>query len=645
MFYSVKKPQTGDILIPPINRDCIDLYKKDGRVLTRKGMKLSYTDELFTESDRPNVRIIDQRSPVVIDGQRCKVFFVLKTVGQNTEIVLKAYCESRKYICHVVTVGGVDSKEYYRCIAFNGTPHTGSGVYVMFSSIKNEQVNIQGLYELNDQKNGFVRFSDDDYYAPTVLYHGRGNRFYLADENIRSSIKAPENGQPFNIMSGRFCAKYRTDGVSSTFYMPRSPLEYKKISITMRGSDGQTYNWTIPADSQLSTGSQNVTFVVYNEQTGAAETTQRQVSMYVYRASGSITAYVGSTSSEIALPYVEGSQDNLTVTATLEDNGSKPLLKCADFFTVESKSGAGSSVALFDSEQKKIYFSSPNEPMYFPESNSCEFDCTADGGFSSFRCKDTVFIVFSGEIYAAKQAVSHISGGVTAYNTMNIIKTGAYVRNGCENSCAVSDGRLYFLSANGHICSVSSGGYDVKRESEKDLSDLQSAYAAVYDGKYLLIGGGRGIFADDSINEFDMSAAGGEVLPCISGEMIVRLTDKKIAAYAFGGGYDQSLSKENVLSERQLFGRYLVKNCDSGTTDKKTFYKLILTLRSENSECDCTLRIENENGIGLTRRFTAECAETYIREINMRQRARCLCVSLTLPSGVEIKEGRLFYTK
>lgn len=646
MFYSGRKAVCESAPLPVQSADSVNLYPRDGKSAQRSALVSSYTDELYDAENASATRVIDQRSPVIIDGERCKAYIILRDYDDYTQLSFRAYSQTSKRVYTVANIYAGCTGEYFHCTAFNGAPHRGCGVFLLFSAIVDGKVYLQCIYELNCELTAFVRYNEDEYYAPTVLRHGRGNLFYKAADNIRSSIKEPEDGQPFNLLSGRFCAQYRTDGVSTRFFVPRTPIRTQAIEVTMRGGSGAEYSWTIGAGSQTSDSSQSVVFVDYDEETGAAVTLTKDISLYVLRSSGCIVSYSGSTSNETALPFVEGGLDNLTITAAVEDRRFKSLLECGEFWSVYDKNSAGVSVALFDPDNNKVYFSSPTDPFYFPESNILEFPCNVSSGFSSHVCGDTVFCVFSDAVYAVNGIKSYRSGGVTAYNTLNIIRTEARIKKGCERSACVCGSRLYYLSFDGHICSVSPNGYDIRRESEKNLDSAEGAWSVLYDGKYLLICGTRGIFADDRLGEFELSGLSECPEPCMSGSAVIRFGERIIAAADFRNGQEAAFSSGGTVSSADIKHSFILTDESFGNRDKKSFYKLRLCFESESiPEEPCVLTLKDERGDTLARSVYL-CADSYVlREIYFRIRSRTLSVEMTLPDGVMLSGGKIYYTK
>ena len=67
-----------------------------------------------------------------------------------------------------------------------------------------------------------------------------------------------------------------------------------------------------------------------------------------------------------------------------------------------------------------MYFSSPTDPFYFPETNVCEFSLDLDNGFGVHYIADKTYLQSGCTIYAVKSGSVKSSDGVTVSSTLNI---------------------------------------------------------------------------------------------------------------------------------------------------------------------------------------------------------------------------------
>ena len=626
MFFSGRKPKSLSAQLPNFTPQSKNLVTDNTGTHTRDDLKMIYTDCLYNKTNTA-LRAIDQRSPVLFSGEQCKAYVTIEDLSTAHKITLTLYSKTQAYKFNVGTFTTSWGAKYRHCLIFNGTPHFGCGLYALVSIVSHSAVFDMVLCELSADKTDFIRFSDDDYYTPTVLIHGRGNEFYRADESVRNTLKEPEKLQPHNILCDVFSATYRTDGKSYKFYLPESNIANQDVKVSFRGVDGEEYNWTISANESYS-ATHDVLYVTYDEETGQPSTSTKKVGVYVNRVTGIIITHVDNVAT--ALPFVDGVLDNFTVTAKANHTDSSDLLSGTEFFTVDSNKNGGQSTVIINKDKNKMYFSSPTDLFYFPETNVCEFSLDSDNGFGVHYIADKTYLQSGCTIYAVKSGSVKSSDGVTVSSTLNINKTEADVKKGCNYSVRAVSGKLYFLSDDGYICSLNDS--NVKRENGNKFKDTADVWSQNYNGEYILCIGNDAYFADEQSGAFHFENFGENVKIKSQNVCLMSDDDSNFTVY----GFDKS---DNV------FGSYLLENADFDVSAKKSFYKIRLHFNCETAPKDkITLTLTDEYSRKCIREFMIFSAGEKYKDIYFNFRCRNLTVALTLPNDVRFSGGEIFYT-
>ena len=641
MFDTAQKSKTQSAKIPLYTKNCLNLYHSDSKTKARLGLIENYRDDITALENSDDIRIIDQRSPVEINGEMCKIYTMLYYTNDNwIHMRVKAYSKTKVYYFVMPVFEKVLGKENVHCLFFNGTPNTGCGLYMLSGVVADNKVKMQFLAELNHDRKAFVLNTEDDYFAPVVLQHGRGNSFYKAPEAVRNSLKEPKNFQPFNVLGGKFIAKYRTDGVSARFFLPTAPIVSFDVLVTFRGCNGEMYTWEIPNGKGQSTA-QNVLYVTYDEETGEASTQTNSVNVSVDYNGGMI----GTT---VALPFVDGLEDNLTVTAFASFDNSKKFFECEEVFTVDSDTNGGKSVVFLNSNDNQMYFSSPDDLFYFPKNNVADFDCDFSKGYAITHCAGNVFMQMGPHIYAVKGVSTRRSGDETLSNSLNIIKTQGIVKDDCSRSLRAVGGRVYFLSSDGYICSMSGNGngyFDLKRESNEQFLDTHSVWSWEYDGKYILCIGNCAYFADGSLAPFNFDGLNYSIISVSPDNLLIKYDGTKMISMKLDGLKDDLVSSEGETQRININGVYNLFNKDFGNSERKNFYKVRLCFEANNPPDEkVTITVRDEHGGEIMREFYINPTGTTIKDVYFNLRCRAVSIVMSFCGGISFTDGEIYYT-
>ena len=641
MFDTAVKLKTQSKKIPIYTSDCLNLYHSDGETKVRLGLVESYRDDITARENSDDIRIIDQRSPVEINGEMCKVYTMLYyTDDEWIHMRVKAYSKTEVYYFVMPVFERVLGKENVHCLFFNGSPNTGCGLYMLAGVVADNKVKMQFLAELNQAGDAFVMNTVDDFFAPVVLRHGRGNNYYKAPEEVRNSLKEPEYFQPLNMLGGKFIAKYRTDGISTKFYLPTSSIVTYDVVVTLRGCNGEVYTWEIPNGKTQSTV-QDVLYAVYNDDAQEVTSYTKPVSVMVCYDGGFF--YTSN-----ALPFIEGVEDNLTITAIASFDNSMQLFECKEVFTIDSSINGGKSVVFLNGKDNQIYFSSPDDLLYFPKVNVADFDCDFSKGYSIVHCAGNVFMQMGPHIYAIKGVSTNKSDNETVSNSLNIIKTQGKVKNDCSRSLRAVGDRVYFLSSDGYICSMSGNGngyFDLKRESNERFSDTHSVWSWEYDGKYILCIGNCAYFADGSLAPFNFDGLNYSIISVSPDNLLIKYDGTKLISMKFEGFQDDLITSTGETERININAVYNLFNEDFGSFERKNFHKIRLFFEADNPIDDkVMLTVRDEHGGEIIREVYINLSGRTFKDVYLNIRCRAVTIEMSFCAGISFTGGEIYYT-
>ena len=111
------------------------------------------------------------------------------------------------------------------CCIIKGKAIKGSGIFIVQSIIDSEDnVVSKRYYELYKNRTNSYVIEPYEIYSPLVMVNGRGDKFSTLSASQKANFPKPSLLEDFNLLSGGFRACYKTDGVSSKYYLPVKEL-------------------------------------------------------------------------------------------------------------------------------------------------------------------------------------------------------------------------------------------------------------------------------------------------------------------------------------------------------------------------------------------------------------------------------------
>lgn len=136
-----------------------------------------------------------------------------------------------------------------------GKPQQGGGVFALITlkNLENSNEKNYNVYEINSEFTDWERVYD--FYVPTVLINGKGNKYDIAYAEGLVNYSNPKVLEAQNLLNGRFNAYYTSDGRSDSFRFPVSDLSSDTIICRIYYATGIYAEWTISGQSIVNTQS------------------------------------------------------------------------------------------------------------------------------------------------------------------------------------------------------------------------------------------------------------------------------------------------------------------------------------------------------------------------------------------------------
>lgn len=369
---------------------------------------------------------------------------------------------------------------------YKGKATRGCGLYLLVRLVyDNGQEDFVRMYELSSDMKKWEYVYVNDYYIPTILAFGRGNKYYLAEEaDKRISFSKPIRPESENILTDVFFAYYTTDGYSSTFELPHKDISNDAIHCVY---SNLTNEYTFSIDS----GKSQSSVVVIDS---------KNYKFCCNRALGNLY-FTDDKGAKTALPFV-GVENNLQITASRKENND--LIKLGAMSkSMQVPAGRegkiGQTVIFYGNvldEGGKVCWINSENPLYFPK------NCTATPGDLSNKLEGGY--TFNGKLYmydqenlysasvrtAESSDLSLILKGISSINKVDYdsftfnqaIRLPQEILN---DTVMVFENKVLFAGKGGGIYEHSGS---IKRITDLSKEKFSPLFAVSYKGGYLLCG-------------------------------------------------------------------------------------------------------------------------------------------------------------
>lgn len=605
----------------------VNMYPKGSKLCTRSGLKKLSN---YSVTDDTNGYSIKKLSETIYTNQKAiKLFLAKRESDKNFSaklIIADSNCQINTLSLYNYTAENYENGiSAVNCFCFSGKPVKANGIFIIIGIVDNQNsVFKKHIFELSESLNSLVEINDSETYAPFVLVNGKGES-YAKLSTAERDFPAEQILEDFNILSSAFCSAFKTDGVSSEFYLPVKKLsaeENENIIITYTDSYGVDYLFTVPYNSDYSSAKE-INGVYYR--------------VKVTRNKGKIEI-IDSDNAQKALPIALGINNNLIIKAY-----KKPDLN--RLFKMSIAKSFNSRVFLSGNSEEGniICFSKLNNPLYFPESNVAYFGDKASMVTAICQQNDRLIIFKPNEIgicstvkfseYNIDLILLGKSNRTSTLESMNIKSINSNI--GCITpetlvNCA---NRLIFYGTDKKVYAITGSSnylqrlYHISRKIDNLLNTTtvyNNIFAINYSGKYMLFLGNKCFLFDYESNEFFSSTASSAKQKddiawfyfyydigkaklfssiCFNNNALLfaNYSDssgiKRIVFYSFDGKYDYKMTAETDFEQNEISCSFSTKTSDFNEDRAKQIVKteFVFGIECNQSTNQINASYTNEN--------------------------------------------------
>ncbi|MFR1435710.1 MAG: hypothetical protein ACLSS9_10845 [Acutalibacteraceae bacterium] len=335
---------------------------------------------------------------------------------------------------------------------------------------------------------GFVDMRED-IYAPLVMVNGVGATS-VGDAKVTGTFY-----EGYNLLTPRFRARFTTDGKGIYFFLPQKNLANSEITGSYVMAGGQTFSFTIPKNSSVSTQSVS------------------GLSVEVSRTGGYF--WFKNASGAVACPSA-GISSNVEITASKTGEDTFCVIGDMTFYTWfggdSSGINGGSRLFVGGNPQRPnlIHWSDINNPLYFPENNYA-YVGDSDNAVTAFGKQADMLVIFkereiyyatyaAGEAFTAQDVIEGQVVDVTAHSAVfPLTQLSSGIGCDCPDTIQLCNNRLIWATSEAKVYVLATANQYNERNAyeisgmirpellkiEKDKWDKASA--GDYCGHYALL--------------------------------------------------------------------------------------------------------------------------------------------------------------
>lgn len=373
-----------------------------------------------------------------------------------------------------------------------GKPQTGGGVFALMtlSNLENKADKNYNIYEINSTFTEWERVYD--YYIPTLMINGRGNKYDVAAIESGVLYEPPRALESQNLLNGRFNVYFTSDGYSSSFRLPVSNLTFDTVVCRIYYATGIYAEWRVSGPAIVDTQS----FMGVN----VMLTVDHELGILSFTYNGA----------PFAIPIMDTySENNIRITAVKETpDGFSQVVDSACSFSADGR------VYLSGGKNGNILMSARSEnPLYFPQAATTDIGGAEEVTALSLQGKKIIAFKES-EIYFVTlrkgkriNEIGLIADNDTLFKSSDTLSPELISKTvGCKfknTVCHVRD-KIVWLSQNYEVCLLENIGFDsVMRLSESltehDDFEFMDSFA-LSDGAYYILFDSNKAFACDLLN-------------------------------------------------------------------------------------------------------------------------------------------------
>lgn len=471
--------------------------------------------------------------------------------------------------------------------------------------------------------------------------------------------------EPLNLLTPAFRAGYTTDGVGRFFHLPVTSVDsMHAIRAVLRHADGQTVTHTIPAGT-------------YEEPHVAAD----GLRMAYVRAKNCLI-FTAADSADAIAPAAADRTDNLLVTARVGDGQSDAAclggMRFGCWFGGESSGLMGGSRLFVGGNARyphRIYWSEPDQPLYFPRDNYMSVGEATQAVTALAKQEEMLVIFKEREVYALThraQTAADKSG-----TRFPLVPLHGTIGCDCPDSVRLCRNRLVWLTRAGRVYTLVSGNaYSQCNVCEVSdaiapllqratAAELAAASAVCCDGWYGLLVGQDVLLMNGADRRFERVGSTTGETPvwyrwrfdeAVQPERLVTLADgpalidRQGRSYRLGGAADTVPTADGFV-ERPVNSRLCTRLFDFGHADRRKCVREVQLTMGALSRAEGRLVYQTEHGRREDcRRIQAQGRDAHdaaflfsVRWTPRALRTRCLALEWVFSGAVALQRMCIRY--
>ena len=338
---------------------CKNMWYKNSRLQTRPGFKgeaeSAVNAMIYGNEGELDYKVTD--TVIYRSGEYCRLATAQITVDDSVHYT---YVYLLDLFGNITPIGQLSfsrfsSDSFYlptQIHFFNGKPQkNGGGIYAMVTLCDRYDVTKKNhyIYEVNSKLDEWVKV--ENFYIPTALTNGRGNKYQQSKNETGFSTPSPIILESQNMLEERFYSYFTSDGFSNSFKLPYSNLSNEEISCRVYYDLDKYVEWVIQPGYLRATKTFN----------------EVEITAYIDRVTG--TLYFKSETDDYSVPVMPMySENNIKVTAAKKINNGFSKIVSASCVTRHN-----SKLLVAGGENGNTVFTGDyDNPLYFPYSSSVQ---------------------------------------------------------------------------------------------------------------------------------------------------------------------------------------------------------------------------------------------------------------------------------
>ena len=339
----------------------------------------------------------------------------------------------------------------YSYVVYSGKKTVGCGIYFMARLGYDDVSEDFLIYEISNDMTNWIRLFEKDYYTPTLLCHGRGDRANLAIAQADINLSKPKMLEAPNMLTGNFDCFYTSDGYSSSFTLPEFEGTPEKIICSLTTDNGKVFTWEMNSVNGYSAEADILDITIIAK----FKPTLNQV------------VFIRLDSVPYS-PYYYGLQNNMRFSVKNSTNKALRAISVTKSCNVPGNSKLGkASMTVFSGNyynSDEALFINSDYPLYFPERCTCSLSAQKGEEEAIVVLSDrviflrnktaTAFKVTMAEPYSIKNIVSGVEDTAVSYPSLTAEKRINLPEKINDSSVARSGNTIFFCSQKKNLYSL-----------------------------------------------------------------------------------------------------------------------------------------------------------------------------------------------